>query len=85
MQHDQPVRIVGRFCESSDVLIPEITLPKLQRGDVLAVPAAGAYQLSMASNYNFATRPAVLWLEEGSVEIMQNREHADQPCWWMTI
>ena len=83
MQPEQAVRIVGRFCESSDVLIPEISLPKLQRGDVLAVPAAGAYQLSMASNYNFATRPAVLWLEEGQVEVMQKREHADEPCWWM--
>jgi len=85
MKPDQAVRIVGRFCESSDVLIPQISLPKLQRGDVLAVPAAGAYQLSMASNYNFATRPAVLWLEDGHVEVMQNREHPDQPCWWMNI
>jgi diaminopimelate decarboxylase len=82
----QPVlnsKIVGKFCESGDVLIPEITLPKMKRGDLLAIPAAGAYQLSMASNYNFATRPAVLWLEENSVEVMQPRELPDQPGWWV--
>ncbi len=75
-------RVVGKFCESGDVLIPEICLPQLQRGDILAVPVSGAYQLPMASNYNLAPRPAVLWLEGGQVELMQPREDLDQSEWW---
>ncbi len=79
----QTVRVVGKFCESGDVLIPEVELPDVQRGDLLAVPVSGAYQLSMASNYNFAARPPVLWLEEDRVEIMQCCEQPDQPGWWV--
>lgn len=74
-------RIVGKFCETGDVLIDEIMLPELERGDLLAVPVSGAYQLSMASNYNFAPRPAVLWLEEGNLEILQTREQPEQSGW----
>lgn len=75
-------RLAGKFCESGDVLIPDIDLPILSRGEILAFPAAGAYQLSMASNYNFATRPEVLWLEEGKVEVIQKREHPEESQWW---
>lgn len=82
-QPKKKVRIVGKYCESGDVLIPEISLPTLQRGDLLAMPAAGAYQLSMSSNYNFAARPPVLWLEESGVEVMQCCEQPDQPGWWV--
>jgi diaminopimelate decarboxylase len=78
-----PTRVVGKFCETGDVLIDCVTLPEATRGEILAIPAAGAYQLSMASNYNFATRPAVLWLEDGKVEIMQPREHPEESPWWM--
>jgi len=77
----QTVRIVGKFCESGDVLIPQVNLPPLQRGDHLAIPASGAYQLSMASNYNYAARPTVLWLEQGQIEILQQREQPDQSSW----
>lgn len=83
---DEPsrrMRIVGKFCESGDVLIPEIWLPPVHRGDLLAVPASGAYQLSMSSNYNYAARPAVLWLEPGRVEVMQCCDRPDQPGWWV--
>jgi diaminopimelate decarboxylase len=76
------VRLVGKFCESGDVLINEVSLPEMHRGDLIAMPAAGAYQLSMSSNYNFATRPPVLWLEEGQVEVLQRRESPSDPCWW---
>jgi diaminopimelate decarboxylase len=75
-------RVVGKFCESGDVLIEELLLPKIYRGETLAIPVAGAYQLSMSSNYNFATRPTVLWLEDGNVEVMQNREHPEDIGWW---
>lgn len=75
------VRLVGKFCESGDELIHAVALPAAQRGEVLAMPAAGAYQLSMASNYNMAARPAVLWLEEGRVEVLQAREAAEDSAW----
>ncbi len=73
--------IAGRYCESGDVLIREVELPELKRGDLLAIPVSGAYHLSMASNYNLTPRPAVLWLEEGSVEVLQKREHIGDASW----
>jgi diaminopimelate decarboxylase len=76
--------LVGKLCESGDQLIPNTLLPEMQRGDILAMPVAGAYQLSMASNYNLAPRPAVLWLEAGRVEVLQQREEPDQDGWWMS-
>ena len=77
-----PARLVGKFCESGDVLIPEVLLPPLERDDLVLVPVAGAYQLSMASNYNLAPRPAVLWLEEDGVELLQEREAPHEAGWW---
>lgn len=79
----QSVRIVGKYCESGDELIPAVRLPKVKRGDILAMPVAGAYQLSMASNYNLAPRPAVLWLENERVELLQPRETVEDSAWWM--
>lgn len=76
-------RIVGKFCESGDELIAETWLPEVERGDHLVVPAAGAYQLSMSSNYNLAPRPAVLWVEQGKVEVLQRREYPEESAWWM--
>jgi diaminopimelate decarboxylase len=75
--------IAGKFCESGDELISGIMLPELQRGDLLAIPVAGAYQLSMASNYNLAPRPAVLWLEGARVEVLQEREFPHQAGWFV--
>ena len=49
---ERQVRLAGRFCESGDVLIPELALPDVHRGERLAIPVAGAYQLALASNYN---------------------------------
>ena len=79
----QTVNLVGRYCESGDQLIFGLPLPEVQRGDVVAVPVAGAYQLSMASNYNLAPRPAVLWLEEGRVSVLQKREQPVSTGWWI--
>lgn len=78
----QKTSIVGKFCESGDILIHQVELPPVKRGDILAVPVAGAYQLSMASNYNLASRPVVLWLEEGGVEVLQKRENPQDKGWW---
>ena len=75
-------RLVGKFCESGDVLIPAVDLPRVERGDLIAVPVAGAYQLSMASNYNLAPRPAVLWLDENGVDLLQKREIPSESGWW---
>ncbi|RPJ49374.1 MAG: hypothetical protein EHM21_07115 [Chloroflexi bacterium] len=79
----QKVNLVGRFCESGDQLIPEVWLPETKRGDLLVMPVAGAYQLSMASNYNLVPRPAVLWLEANRVEVLQQRERLDEGGWWV--
>jgi len=74
--------LVGKFCESGDYLIHKMALPELKRGDLVAMPVSGAYQISMASNYNLAQRPAVLWLDAGSVEVLQAREQPDAMPYW---
>ncbi len=66
--------LAGPFCESGDVLIEALPLPDVQPGELIAIPVSGAYQLSMASNYNGATRPAVLWLEEGQATLIRARQ-----------
>ena len=59
-------RVVGKHCESGDVVVRDVDLPAdLAVGDVLAVPAVGAYGRSMASNYNMFTRPGVAWVRDG--------------------
>ena len=73
----EKVSIAGPFCESGDVLIEDILLPKIEAGDLIAVPASGAYQLSMSSNYNGSRKPAVLWLDAGPARIVQRREAVD--------
>jgi diaminopimelate decarboxylase len=49
-------------------------MPEVHEGELIAIPVAGAYQLSMSSNYNGARRPAVLWLEEGNAKLIVRRE-----------
>jgi diaminopimelate decarboxylase len=66
--------LAGPYCESGDVLIEKLPLPELEPGELLAIPASGAYQLSMASNYNGARRPAVLWLAGGVAHLIQERQ-----------
>lgn len=59
-------RVVGKHCESGDVVVRDVDLPvDLAVGDVLAVPAVGAYGRSMANNYNLFTRPGVAWVADG--------------------
>jgi diaminopimelate decarboxylase len=64
----------GPYCESGDVLIENLLMPDIGPGEWVAVPASGAYQLSMSSNYNGARRPAVLWLTSGEERLIQRRE-----------
>jgi len=72
-----PVTIAGKYCESGDVLIDRVELPAFQPGDLLAVPATGAYCLAMASNYNLSFRPAVVFVAGGSATLVQRRETVD--------
>jgi diaminopimelate decarboxylase len=76
--------LVGKFCETGDQLIPDVMLPPVERGDLVAMPVAGAYHLAMSSNYNLAGRPAVLWLEPDKVEVLQRREQPQNEGWWVT-
>jgi len=72
-------RIVGKHCESGDILIPEIELPAdIKAGDLLAIPATGAYGRSMASNYNHMPRPSVIAVKDGQGrEILRRENEAD--------
>ncbi len=72
----QTVSIAGPYCESGDVIIESLPFPDVKEGEIIAVPVAGAYHLSMASNYNGARRPAVLMLENGQAHLLQRRETA---------
>ena len=74
---DGKVTIAGKYCESTDILITDIEMPELKAGDVLCVPAAGAYCLAMASNYNGMPRPEVLMVRDGEARIMRRRETLD--------
>jgi diaminopimelate decarboxylase len=78
---DEPVdgayRIAGKHCESGDVLIDRVELPEPRRGDLLAVPATGAYTLAMASNYNGVPRPAAVLVADGSARLIRRRETVD--------
>jgi diaminopimelate decarboxylase len=71
---DGVFRIAGKHCESGDVLIDAIALPRPRRGDVLAVPATGAYTLAMGSNYNGVPRPAVVLVGAGGARLIRGRE-----------
>jgi len=70
----EKVSIAGPYCESGDVVIEDLPMPKIEEGDLIAIPASGAYHLSMSSNYNGSRKPAVLLLEEGRARLVQRRE-----------
>ncbi len=70
----ETITVAGKHCESGDVLIKDASLPATAAGDILVVPVTGAYNYSMASNYNRITRPAAVLVQDGSAEIMIDRE-----------
>jgi diaminopimelate decarboxylase len=74
---NKKVSIAGPYCESGDVLIEDLLMPQVGENELIAIPVSGAYHLSMSSNYNGARRPAVLWLEDGRVKEIVQRETAD--------
>ena len=70
----ETVTIAGKYCESGDLLASDITLPVVEPGDVLAIPAAGAYCPSMASNYNLNPRPPIVLVRDGKSRLIRRRE-----------
>lgn len=72
------VTVAGMHCESGDILLRDVALPEsIERGDILATPATGAYGYSMASNYNKQTRPAVVLVRGGEAKVIVRRESFD--------
>ncbi|WP_405486614.1 diaminopimelate decarboxylase [Streptomyces sp. NBC_00096] len=73
-----PVTVVGRHCEAGDIVAEDVALPgDVRPGDLVAVPAAGAYHLSMASGYNLVGRPPVIAVRDGSAWMLVRRESMD--------
>ena len=70
----QNVTIAGRFCESGDILIPQIKLPEIEEGDILCVFNTGAYNYSMASNYNRVEKPAMVLVNNSQFDMIVRRE-----------
>ena len=67
--------VVGKCCESGDIIQPKVMLPaSVRRGDIIAVCTTGAYNYSMASNYNRVGRPAMVMLKDGESYIVVKRE-----------
>ena len=72
---DKPLRLVGKHCESGDVLIRDAFVPgDVAVGDVVATPVTGAYGHSMGSNYNKMPRPAVVFVRNGAARVVVRRE-----------
>ncbi|MGZ6645534.1 MAG: diaminopimelate decarboxylase, partial [Solirubrobacteraceae bacterium] len=71
----QVVTVVGKHCESGDVVVHDVALPAdLRPGDLVAVPASGAYHRSMANNYNHVPRPPVVAVRDGTARVIVRRE-----------
>jgi diaminopimelate decarboxylase len=70
----EKVTIAGKHCESGDILIKDALLPKTNPGDILVVMSTGAYNYSMASNYNRLPRPAAVLVNNGEANLILRRE-----------
>ncbi|MCI5685578.1 MAG: diaminopimelate decarboxylase, partial [Enterococcus gallinarum] len=74
----ETVTISGKACESTDILVKDLQLPKVETGDLFATFATGAYGYSMASNYNKLAIPAVVFVEKGHAELVVERQTFQQ-------
>lgn len=70
----ETVTIAGKYCESGDLLAKDVLIPSPESGDIIAIPAAGAYCPSMSSNYNMNPRPPIVLVNEGAARIIRRRE-----------
>ena len=76
-EETKKVTIAGKFCESGDILVTDISLPPVSAGDIIAIPDCGAYCLPMASNYNASFKPAIVLVKEGKARLIRRRETID--------
>lgn len=70
----EKVTIAGKYCESGDILVKDIILPQIEPGDIIAIPASGAYCPSMASTYNLNPRPPMVMVYNGNARLIRRRE-----------
>ena len=70
----ESVTIAGKYCESGDILIKNIELPKAESGDLIVLFTTGAYHYSMANNYNGIPRPPVIFVNQGKSDVVVKRE-----------
>lgn len=70
----ETVTIAGKYCESGDILVRDAKLPQVSAGDLIAIPASGAYSPSMASTYNLNGRPAIVLVRDGEATLLRRRE-----------
>jgi diaminopimelate decarboxylase len=73
--------VAGKHCEA-DTLIGRVALPEPRRGDLLAVPATGAYTLALGSNYNLLPLPAVVLVADGAARVIRRRQTIDDVLAW---
>ena len=79
------VTIAGKYCESGDLLARDVMLPEVATGDVIAIPAAGAYCAAMASNYNLNPRPPIVLVKDGQSRLIRRRESYQDLMFWDVI
>ena len=73
-QPDEIVQLVGRQCESGDLLVDRLPLPAPRVGDLIAMPVTGAYTYTLANNYNGALRPPIVFCRDGNAKLVAERE-----------
>lgn len=73
-KEEEVVTICGKCCESGDIIIKNAKMPKIEKGDILAVMSTGAYNYSMSSNYNRIPRPAMVFVKDGKDKLVIKRE-----------
>jgi diaminopimelate decarboxylase len=73
-KEQQKVTIAGKYCESGDILAANVDLPKIESGDLIAIPDCGAYCLPLASNYNASLKPAIVLVNKGEARLIRRRE-----------
>jgi len=71
---EETVSIAGKCCESGDMLIWDVELPRVEAGDTLVISSTGAYNYSMSSNYNRNVKPAVVFVNDGNADLVVKRE-----------
>ena len=70
----ETVTLAGKYCETGDILVKDVSLPILDSGDLVAIPASGAYCIALSSNYNMNPRPEIVMVSDGDSRIIRKRE-----------